>query len=123
MDIRSHTYADKKDNDEHHNKNIATKPSEEICISIKEKQSVLNIEKLQIVEDKCAICKQNGNCISLNTGISKNIVICEYCYRKILFSGISNIKYSDLGWKVAFCDSCKTGRLKSDNEVRFCNCI
>lgn len=89
----------------------------------KQKTNLVRHQEIKIVESKCELCSQKGKCISSYVEVFvRNLTICEFCYRKILFTGIANIKPDDLGWEIVMCNTCKEKRLKSANEIRYCNC-
>ena len=73
--------------------------------------------KLCLGKSKCQICAQEGNCII------DICVICEFCLRKVIFTGVSNIKPIDRNLYYIACPKCGKKRLKKLDETRFCNCL
>ena len=120
VDIRSHTYMD--DNPQPPQQDASSNDSKKVLTINTEQDQPTQLFKFVIVKDKCILCSQITECVSLP--ISKNIIdirMCEFCYRKVLFTGIGNITPDLFDWKVVMC-RCGQKRLKGDDNTRFCNC-
>lgn len=121
MDIRCHTRLGHDLNKSEVSKSVLNK------LDQKNVHKNENSSNIYLSESKCAACYQTGLCITCSVNVKKfdeirELTICGFCFREILFSGVSNILPDDFNWELVICGVCKRKRLKSPDEDVYCNC-
>lgn len=88
--------------------------------------STTDAKSIKLSIDKCMGCQHEVLCIvtsyKLDANYDRVLKICEFCYRTMIFGGVTGIDPSHFKWDKATCNNCGRKRYKGFNESRFCNC-